>query len=56
MVQSVTAFLLMVAMVVSFSVGPIGDRAISPRPGSGPARLMDGNVIPPPPPPPPPRG
>ena len=56
MVQSVTAFLLMVAMVLALQAGPAG----TVRPGEqagepGFNRCMDGLEPPPPPPPPPSR-
>lgn len=55
MIQSVTTFLLMLALAFSFGVGQSADQGGASRPEPGQVRLMDGNVTPPPPPPPPPK-
>jgi len=54
MIQSVTTFLLMLALAFSLGAGQSGDQGRASRLEPGQARLMDGNVTPPPPPPPPP--
>ncbi|HNR39561.1 MAG TPA: hypothetical protein PKN61_11040 [Acidobacteriota bacterium] len=54
MIQSVTTFLLMLALAFSLGAGQSGDQGSASRLEPGQARLMDGNVTPPPPPPPPP--